>query len=174
VIYQRSLIESSEQREAAQYVTQFRTPGFEQFVQQQGFGWFFDATLAPHIDRAKLAPGERERYIEEWSQPGAFLAMLNWYRAAKFVVPAPGAAASVPEWAVKPCPKIEVPTLVIWGMKDFALMPVQLEGLDEVVADIRIVRLPNAGHFATWEAPDAVASALEAFLVRTDQPLVAQ
>ena len=50
-----------------------------------------------------------------------------------------------------------MPTLVIWGMKDSALLPLQLDGLDELVEDLTIVRLPDAGHFAPWEAPDAVA-----------------
>jgi pimeloyl-ACP methyl ester carboxylesterase len=51
-------------------------------------------------------------------------------------------------------------------MKDSALLPVQLDGLDELVEDLTTVRLPNAGHFAPWEAPDEVASALEPFLAR--------
>jgi len=59
---------------------------------------------------------------------------------------------------------VTVPTLVIWGMKDKALLPVQLDGLDRYVEDLRIVRLPDAGHFAPWEAPFAVGDALRDFL----------
>jgi pimeloyl-ACP methyl ester carboxylesterase len=73
---------------------------------------------------------------------------------------------------LKTFPKIDVPTLVIWGMKDAALLPVQLEALDELIEDVRIVRLPGAGHFAPWEAPDAVAEALEPFLAE-DAPAIA-
>jgi pimeloyl-ACP methyl ester carboxylesterase len=91
-------------------------------------------------------------------------AMLNWYRASKLVVPPPGLAVPLPDWLLKAFPKIAVPTLVIWGMKDAALLPVQLDGLDELVEDLGIARLPDAGHFAPWEAPDDVAAALEPFL----------
>jgi pimeloyl-ACP methyl ester carboxylesterase len=49
-------------------------------------------------------------------------------------------------------------------MKDAALLPIQLEGLEALVEDLTIVRLPNAGHFAPWEAGEDVASALEPFL----------
>jgi len=49
-------------------------------------------------------------------------------------------------------------------MQDKALLPVQLEGLDRLVTNLTIVRLPEAGHFAPWEAADEVASALEPFL----------
>ena len=60
---------------------------------------------------------------------------------------------------------MKVPTLVVWGMKDAALLPLQLDGLDTLVDDLRVVRLPHAGHFAPWEAGEEVAAALEAFLV---------
>jgi pimeloyl-ACP methyl ester carboxylesterase len=49
-------------------------------------------------------------------------------------------------------------------MRDKALLPIQLDNLDELIDDVTIVRLPDAGHFAPWEAPDDVASALEPFL----------
>jgi pimeloyl-ACP methyl ester carboxylesterase len=49
-------------------------------------------------------------------------------------------------------------------MKDVALLPIQLEGLENLVDDLTLVRLPDAGHFAPWEAGDAVVEALEPFL----------
>ena len=57
-----------------------------------------------------------------------------------------------------------MPTLVIWGMRDKALLPLQLDGLDALVDDLTIVRIPDAGHFVPWEKPEAVAAALEPFL----------
>jgi pimeloyl-ACP methyl ester carboxylesterase len=90
--------------------------------------------------------------------------MLNWYRASQVVVPPPGVTVPLPDWLLRAFPKVEVPTLVIWGMKDAALLPIQLEGLGELVNDLTSVRLPDAGHFAPWEAGDAVARALQPFL----------
>jgi pimeloyl-ACP methyl ester carboxylesterase len=49
-------------------------------------------------------------------------------------------------------------------MRDKALLPIQLDGLDRLVDNLQIVRLPDAGHFAPWEAPDQVAEALVPFL----------
>jgi pimeloyl-ACP methyl ester carboxylesterase len=49
-------------------------------------------------------------------------------------------------------------------MKDKALLPIQLDGLDQLVEDLEVVRLPDAGHFAPWEAPEEVAAALQPFL----------
>jgi pimeloyl-ACP methyl ester carboxylesterase len=91
-------------------------------------------------------------------------AMLNWYRAAKVIVPPPGVTVPLPDLLLRAFPKVKVPTLVIWGMKDAALLPIQLEGLDALVEDLTIVRLPETGHFAPWEAGDEVAAALQPFL----------
>ena len=71
----------------------------------------------------------------------------------------------LPDFLLRAFPKVKVPTLVIWGMKDPALLPLQLDGLDKLVDDLTVVRLPDAGHFAPWEAPDERSpQALEPFL----------
>lgn len=164
VIFQKSLIENEDQRAASQYINAFRAPGFEQFVEAQGFDWFFERTFSGHVDLAKIPQAEKQRYIADWSQPGALTAMLNWYRAAKVVVPPPGVTVPLPDWLLRAFPKVEIPTLVIWGMKDIALLPLQLDGLEELVEDLQIERVAEAGHFVPWESPDQLTAALEPFL----------
>jgi pimeloyl-ACP methyl ester carboxylesterase len=164
VIFQKSLIENEDQRLASQYITAFRTPGFEKAVETMGFDAFFEKTFERHTDLSKIPEAEKRQYIADWSQPGAFNAMLNWYRAAKVIVPPPGGTVPLPDFLLGAFPSIEIPTLVIWGMKDSALLPVQLDGLNRLVEHLTIVRLPNAGHFAPWEAGDEVAGALDPFL----------
>jgi pimeloyl-ACP methyl ester carboxylesterase len=158
------VIEDADQRAASQYITAFRTPGFEKAIEAMGYGTFFEKTFSRHVDLTRMPESEKQQYIAEWSQPGALTSMLNWYRAGKMVVPPPGFTVPLPDWLLKAFPKVRVPTLVVWGMKDTALLPIQLEGLGELVDDLRIVRLPEAGHFAPWEAPDDVADALRDFL----------
>jgi pimeloyl-ACP methyl ester carboxylesterase len=162
VVFQKSLIESAHQRAASQYITAFRTPGFDQVVEANGYDWFFERTFS--VDVSKIPQAEKQQYIAEWSQPGGFTAMLNWYRAAKVIVPPPGVTAPLPDWLLRAFPKVKIPTLVVWGMKDTALLPMQLDGLDALVEDLQIVRLPDAGHFAPWEAGEDVARALRPFL----------
>ena len=164
VIFQKSVIEDADQRAASQYITAFRTQGFETAIEAMGYRTFFEKTFARHVDLSKMPESEKQQYIADWSQPGALTSMLNWYRAGKMVFPPPGLTVPLPDWLLKAFPKVQVPTLVVWGMKDTALLPIQLEGLDELVEDLRIVRLPEAGHFAPWEAPDEVAEALRDFL----------
>jgi pimeloyl-ACP methyl ester carboxylesterase len=161
VVFQKSLIESEDQRAASQYITAFRAPGFERIVEEKGFDWFFETTFARHVDITKISEAEKQQYLADWSQPGAFNAMLNWYRGSRVIVPPPGVSVPLPDWLLRAFPRVKVPTLVIWGVKDAALLPIQLEGLDELIDDLRVVRLPDAGHFAPWEAGEQVSTALQ-------------
>jgi pimeloyl-ACP methyl ester carboxylesterase len=171
-VFQKSLIDDEAQREASQYITAFRTTGFDKMVATMGYEAFFEKTFARHVDLSVIPEAEKQQYLADWSQPGGFAAMLNWYRASRVVVPPAGTTVPLPDWLLKAFPKVEVPTLVVWGMRDSALLPVQLDGLDQLVEDLSIARLPNAGHFAPWEAPDDVAAALEPFLA-ADLPATA-
>lgn len=164
VIFQKSLIADSDQRAASQYISAFRSPKFEKAVEAMGYDALFEKSFSRHVDLSIVPEAERQQYLSEWSQPGGLTAMLNWYRASRLRVPPPGIALPLPQWVLGDFPVVEVPTLVIWGMRDKALLPVQLEGLDRFVRDLDIVQIADAGHFAPWEAPDEVAAALEPFL----------
>jgi pimeloyl-ACP methyl ester carboxylesterase len=90
--------------------------------------------------------------------------MLNWYRASRIEVPAIGEDAKAPLWTHAPFPHLKMPMLVIWGLKDKALLPVQLEGLHALVDDLRILTSATAGHFVTWDEPELVTSAIRDFI----------
>jgi pimeloyl-ACP methyl ester carboxylesterase len=164
VIFQKSLIEDAGQRAASQYITMLRSPLAEQGIRAMGFDAFFDKAIGDNADGSKILEAEKQQYILEWSQPGTLTAMLNWYRASSVIVPPPSVTVPIPDWLLGAFPRIRIPTLVIWGMRDTALLPVQLDGLDRLVEDLAIVRIPEAGHFAPWEAGEQVAQALEGFL----------
>ena len=164
LIFQRSLIDDEAQRAASQYIRAFRTPGFEKAIEAMGCETFFEKSFGAHVDLRLVPDEERQTYIHDWSQPGAMEAMLNWYRASNVVVPEVGEKAHKPIWTHAPFPKLKMPVLVVWGLKDKALLPVQLEGLDDLVGDLRIVLEPDAGHFIPWERPEVVTSAIRDFM----------
>jgi pimeloyl-ACP methyl ester carboxylesterase len=161
-VFQKSTFDDLGQREASQYIRAFRVPGMEAYISND-LGNFFDKTFRGHFD-LDFSPEEKAAYLSEWAQPGAVVAMLNWYRASPLIVPAMDETPERPAFLDGPFPVLTVPTLVIWGMKDKALTPSQLEGLDDLVSDLHIVRVPDAGHFITWEKPDAVTGALREFI----------
>jgi pimeloyl-ACP methyl ester carboxylesterase len=167
LIFQKSLIDDEAQREASQYITMFRSPLAEAGITAMGLETFLDKVLLSHADATKLAPEERQAYLDDWKQPGALTAMLNWYRGSKIKVPAPGEEAKAPLWTHAPFPALHMPTLVVWGLKDTALLPIQLSGLHDLVKDMRLVTSPTASHFITWEEPGTVTSAMRDFLAET-------
>lgn len=166
LVFQKSLIDDPLQRAASQYITAFRNPGMEQGLEAMGLETFYAKTFASHADISKLSDEERAAYLADWSAPGALTAMLNWYRASDIVVPAVGEQAEAPAWTTMPFPVLTVPTLVVWAMRDTALLPVQLGGLYDLIEDLTIVQVPDAGHFIPWEKPAPVIRAIEAFMRR--------
>lgn len=161
-VFQRTLFDDPAQRAASQYIRAFRNPDLEKHIEAIGLAQFFDTSFARHADPALLAP-EKAAYLDEWSQPGAMTAMLNWYRASAVVVPAMDETPERPAFLDGPFPPVTVPTLVIWGMKDSALLPNQTEGLGAYVSDLTLVEV-DAGHFVPWEAPEAVNRAIRDWL----------
>ncbi|MEA3035715.1 MAG: hypothetical protein QOH04_1480, partial [Sphingomonadales bacterium] len=136
-------------------------------IRAMGLETFFDKTFGSHADLANIPPEEKARYLDDWGREGALTSMLNWYRAAKIEVPAMGEEAALPLWARLPFPPVLQPTLVVWGLKDKALLPVQLEGLNAQVDDLRLVTSATAGHFVPWEEPETVTEAMRNFLAET-------
>ncbi|MBX3593149.1 alpha/beta hydrolase [Sphingomonas sp.] len=157
-VFQKSLFDDMAQRAASQYMRAFRDPGMEAGIAAMGIGTFFDKSFARHVDPALIA-GERAAYLDEWGQPGAMTAMLNWYRASAVIVPAMDESPERPAFLDAPFPPLRMPVLVIWGTGDQALLPVQLDGLDALIPDLKVVRI-DAGHFVPWEKPDAVTGAM--------------
>jgi epoxide hydrolase 4 len=100
--------------------------------------------------RGAVSREELAEYERAFPGPASFTPPLDWYRAA--------ARGDRP-------PKnrtFDKDVLVIWGMRDFALGPECLEGLEKWLPRVRIERLPNAGHFVQHEA----AREVDAILLR--------
>jgi pimeloyl-ACP methyl ester carboxylesterase len=95
-----------------------------------------------------------EKYKEAWSQPGALTAMINWYRAAVQYQP--------------PVPKerrIKVPTLMMWGMRDFALSHRMARPSMDYVAEGNLILFPEATHWVQHDAAEEVNHYLVDFLL---------
>ena len=162
-VFQDRLWRDRAQREASQYITAYRRPGAARAIRAAGLERFLDQTLGRHLAGRPLTAEDRSAYLAEWSHVGALEAMLNWYVASPLVVPPIDDPGPAPTWLRQPFPKVETPTLVVWGRQDQALLPAQLDGLPPHVPDLR-VREVDAGHFLTWEQPQAVTAAIRTFL----------
>ncbi|HRY44129.1 MAG TPA: alpha/beta hydrolase [Thermoanaerobaculia bacterium] len=103
---------------------------------------------------AAFTPEEIEAYREAFLRPGAATAAVNYYRAAfRPGTRVPGLRRSLEK----------VPALVLWGEGDRYLGPELLDGLDDLVPDLRLVRIPNASHWLPADAADLVTAELVSF-----------
>lgn len=166
-IFQKLLFTNETQRASSQYMRGFRDPANDALVREHGLA----AILMKEVKwerAAQMEPEERDKLLTEWQDREAAFGMLNWYRASPVDVPPMDAPFDVPEgWNPPQLPKLIIPTLVIWAMDDLALPAENLEGLDEVVGNLTLVKVTDCGHFVPWEAPDKVNSAMDEFLSRT-------
>lgn len=63
-------------------------------------------------------------------------------------------------------PKINIPTLLLWGSED-KLVPVKIaEKMKEMIYASRLVIIKNARHGLPWTHPDEFAKAVEKFVVK--------
>ncbi len=159
LVFQRTLYDDMAQRAASQYMNVFKGTRIDESIAEKGLEWFFDHSFMRHLSGDSVGADERALYLAEWSQPGAMTAMLKWYKATNMTVPPMEGEVIRPAFLDKPFPVIGIPTLVVWGVRDPALLLCQLDGLDTLVSDLTIKRV-DAGHFVTWEAADAVNAAM--------------
>jgi pimeloyl-ACP methyl ester carboxylesterase len=166
-LFQKRLWCDREQRAASQYIRVFRDPAMDEVVEDYGLAGVLAKAFGATALADGLEPGERDSLLVAWQDRRAAFAMLNWYRASPLEVPAMDEPLRTPTgWREAALPRLSISTLVLWGMDDAALPPSNLEGLDALVEDLTIERLPDVGHFTPRQAPEAVNAALKAFLAR--------
>ena len=109
----------------------------------------------------------RQQYIAAWSQPGALTGGLNYYRASPLYPPtSPEDIQKIESILNLPHEMlaVKVPTLVIWGEQDRALLTGNLAGLEEYVADLTVERIPDGSHWISHEQPERVNKLIRGYL----------
>jgi pimeloyl-ACP methyl ester carboxylesterase len=160
-VFARELHDNPAQQQASQYMLWFRTPEVETALAADNCALLVRAlteTAAP----GTFSEVDLDAYRIAWSKPGALTGGLNYYRAARMGPPAPGEPAA--SFLAAGELRVAVPTLVIWGERDHALLPGNLNGLDAFVPDLRIERIPEGSHWVVHEKPQEVNCLLRLFI----------
>ena len=151
------------QQRASQYMLFFRSRQAETALSANHYApllGFFDGVRKA----GRFTPADDAAYLDAWSQPGALTGGLNYYRASRIGPPVGGARDSATTGAVAGNYQVRVPTLVIWGMKDDALLPQNLTGLARYVPDLTIERIDDGSHWVVHEFPDRINALIRSFL----------
>ena len=109
------------------------------------------------MDRTHMPSNIVQLYRQQACERGALTAMVNYYRAAL----RGGGGMRQRKLGY---PKIRIPTLVIWGLRDQALIAQNLDGLHDVVTDLTVLTMADAGHFVHEDKPEQVTRHLVTWL----------
>ena len=90
-------------------------------------------------------------------RPGGLTAMLNWYRG---LIRGNGWR----QLSNNIYPKIEIPTLLVWGSDDIALSLRTTEGTEAYVSDFTLRILSGVSHWVQQEAPELVNAVITEWL----------
>ena len=157
-IFAKLLTESAQQQQASRYMTWFRRPDAEARLSADCFAQLVNTVLRDGLKNGAFTEEDKSAYLQAWSRPGALTGGLNYYRANQFETPAGGVGLDDGKLTVN------VPTLVIWGECDTALILNNLDGLDQYVPQLTIRRVQGASHWIIHEKPDVVSGYIRDFL----------
>ncbi|MCE2917360.1 MAG: alpha/beta fold hydrolase [Rubrivivax sp.] len=117
------------------------------------------ARLWPWFGEAPwLTEATKGQYREAWAQ--GLEGPLNYYRASPLRPPVG------PEDAIRSLSfadadvTVRVPTTVLWGERDEALLPGLVDGLERWVPQLELIRVPEGSHWLVHEQPERVAGLL--------------
>ena len=146
----RDLRASPAQQQASAYMNFFCRPDAAERLAEDDYRRLWRS----FADAAWLTPALRERYRAVWS--ANLEQQLNYYRASPLRPPVgwgdPIHTLNLPDEMVT----VKVPTTVLWGERDQALLPGLLDGLERWVPQMRLVRVPDASHWIVHERPALV------------------
>lgn len=153
--YRRSLLTST-QLLKSWYAFLFQVPWLpERALRSFDFALLEGALRAEVHSREALTPEDIVRYKRAWAEPGALRAALHYYRMAHRLYRGAGSDG--------PAARVSTPTLVLWGERDPHLDARNLNSLERWVADLRVERFPEAGHWVHLDAPERVTALIAEF-----------
>ncbi|MBI5721744.1 MAG: alpha/beta fold hydrolase [Burkholderiales bacterium] len=159
----RELKASEAQQRASAYMTFLCRPDAEALLAEDDFRrlWrLFGARAEPRW----LSAAMKDRYRAVWR--GGLNGPLNYYRASP-LRPAQGPDDRLHELVLDDAAvTVRVPTHVLWGEQDHALLPGLLEGLERWVPALTVERVPEASHWIVHEQPARVAATIRRLLAR--------
>ncbi len=163
-LFARALVHDAAQQAASRYMLFYRSSQAEALLSADGFARLRASLRDTSSDAVWFDAATLARYVQAWSRNGALTGGLKYYRASPVhpaTSDAPGAAAlSLRDQDFM----VGTPTLVLWGERDHALLPVLLDGLERFVSDLQVVRHHRASHWIVHEQPDFVIQQVRAWL----------
>ena len=158
ITFARALATDPAQQAASQYMNWLRRPGSEAVLAEHDFKRMF-AMLG------ELSDEDRAAYRACWQL--GLTGGANLYRVSPLHPDTPEKPGKMAVVAAVLKPEqfhVKVPTQIIWGTADRALLPILLDGIEQHVSDLRVHRIEGAGHWLARENATEVNQVIRAFL----------
>ena len=161
----RELQTSPAQQAASAYMNFLIRPDAESLLAANDFQrmWRFlnrpDGTPPAWLDEAT-----RAQYHATWS--AGLTGGCNYYRASPLRPARPGDPAVDAVQLPRSMLTVDVPTWVLWGLDDIALLPSLLDGLDSYIPRLTLETVADADHWVIHTHPARVIAGLTAHLLR--------
>ena len=161
----RELKNNAHQQSSSAYMNFLIRPEAEQLLAQNDYRrlWeFFTNMGAADGAHAWLTDEVKNKLRDVWNQ--GLTGGLNYYRASPLRPPTPNDRAAAAIDLPLEMLQIKCPTQVIWGMKDMALPPALIDGLDQYVSNLTLHTIDEGTHWIIHEQPERLIQYLENFL----------
>ena len=161
----RELQTNPAQQAASAYMNFLIRPDAESLLAANDFQrmWRFlnrpDGTPPAWLDDAT-----RAQYHATWS--AGLTGGCNYYRASPLRPARPGDPAVDAVQLPRSMLTVDVPTWVLWGLDDIALLPSLLDGLDSYIPRLTLETVADADHWVIHTHPARVIAGLQAHLLR--------
>jgi len=163
--FAREIRENPAQQAASRYMLMLRGAEAEARLAADGFALIRERFFGDRVWKGIFDDEDRRAYLDAWGRPGALTGGLNYYRAARVGPPSGDEAPGDGGFAMDPARlTVRVPTLVIWGEQDPALLTGNLDGLERFVPDLTVRRIPDGSHWVVHERPEVVNGLIREFL----------
>ena len=162
-LFAQALAQDKAQQQSSQYMNWLRKEDSENALVKNNFALTegFFASMG-EVDSSWFDGATRHRYHECWAR--GLLGGVNYYRASPLYPPSADDKGAAKLNLRKIDFLVNVPTRVIWGEMDKALPKSLLDGLDELVADLQVVRVADGSHWIIHEQTDKINALIHRFL----------
>ncbi len=141
-----------EQMKKSWYIFYFQIPGaVEHLAASTNYEWVLQM-ITTSANPGAFTPAELEDYLKAFAMPGAFSAMVNWYRAMVQTKQEPPKSFEV-----------TMPMILMWGDQDVAMLT-QLA--DESMAYCKegcLIKFPGTSHWIQHEQAQKINPLIEDF-----------
>ncbi len=142
----------TEQMKKSWYIFFFQIPGaVDKLAAATNYDWALDL-IKTSANPGAFTPSELEEYRKAFQKPGAFTAMVNWYRAMIQTRQEPPKSFDV-----------TMPMIFMWGEEDVAMLTEMADESMPYCKQGKLIRMPGISHWIQHEQAVKVNGLIEEF-----------